>query len=317
MLGQSPLAAPQSPLLLRRWPDIRYLHVPRTLTELPRWGLYDPKKIPHSADPDGGPISSIDLDSWRPFEVAKQALGTGPSWLEPRLCGLGFVFAPDDHLVGIDLDHVLASSTLLPWAAELLATVVTYTEVSISGTGLHLFARGELPAGCRHKRGMGGGSAVEAYDRGRFFTVTGHPWPGTPEDVRPIDVSAFLAKWLPARPAIPITPRRARPVSLADYEIIQRARAARNGDRFMRLWHGRTDEFGGDESRADLALMAALAFWTGSDPARMEQLFSQSALAQRAKWTHRPDYRDRTIRAACERQNDAYAPTEGRSPFRH
>jgi putative DNA primase/helicase len=310
MLGQSPLAAPQSPLLLRRWPDIRYLHVPRTLTELPRWGLYDPKKIPHSADPDGGAISSTDLSAWRPFEVAKQALGTGPSWLPPRLCGLGFVFAPEDHLVGIDLDHVLTDGTLLPWAAELLADCPTYTEVSISGTGLHLYARGELPPDCRHKRGMDSGSAVEAYDRGRFFTVTGHPWAGTPEDVRQIDVSAFLAKWLPAPSARP-APRPPCPVDLDDLDLLRRARGA--SSRFCALWGGDTGAYGADDSRADLALCCTLAFWTGRNPWRIDRLFRASRL-MREKWDSRrgaSTYGQMTIERACALTTETFG---SRSP---
>src|SRR4051794_3325617 len=47
---------------------------------------------------------------------------------------------------------------------------------------------------------------------------------------------------------------------------------------------------------ADLALVRALAFWTGGDPDRIDSLFRQSAL-MRPKWD-RADYRDRTIETA-------------------
>lgn len=52
-----------------------------------------------------------------------------------------------------------------------------------------------------------------------------------------------------------------------------------------------------DESRADLALAATLAFWAGGNCDRVERLMWQSAL-KRPKW-ERPDYLRRTISRAC------------------
>lgn len=66
---------------------------------------------------------------------------------------------------------------------------------------------------------------------------------------------------------------------------------------FSALWLGDTSRYGGDESRADMALMASLAWWTDRDPSRMERLFGRSMLGQRDKW-QREDYRKRTIEHA-------------------
>ena len=49
------------------------------------------------------------------------------------------------------------------------------------------------------------------------------------------------------------------------------------------LCGGDTSGYGGDESRADLALCSYLAFWTNNDTARMDALFRQSGLMRR-KW---------------------------------
>jgi primase-polymerase (primpol)-like protein len=67
---------------------------------------------------------------------------------------------------------------------------------------------------------------------------------------------------------------------------------ARNGLKFSRLWCGDTSAYGGDESRADVALLSMLMFWTRGDESRSDALFRQSGLS-RGKWTDRADYRRR------------------------
>jgi hypothetical protein len=56
-------------------------------------------------------------------------------------------------------------------------------------------------------------------------------------------------------------------------------------------------------------LCSIIAFYT-DDPAQIERLFNKSALANRAKWTERPDYRERTIAFALASQTELYTPPE-------
>lgn len=53
---------------------------------------------------------------------------------------VGFVFTRDDPFVGIDLDHCRDPETgkIKPWALEIVAKLNSYSEVSPSGTGLHI-----------------------------------------------------------------------------------------------------------------------------------------------------------------------------------
>lgn len=69
---------------------------------------------------------------------------------------------------------------------------------------------------------------------------------------------------------------------------------------FSALWLGDRSRYDGDDSRADMALMTRLAWWTACNPSRMERLFSRSVLGQRKKW-QREDYRRRTINRALGR----------------
>jgi AAA domain len=81
---------------------------------------------------------------------------------------------------------------------------------------------------------------------------------------------------------------------LADEEIIERCRGARNAAKFASLFDHGDISAHHDHNRADLALMGMLAFYT-DDPDQLERIFSRSALGRRAKWTRRADYRRMTI----------------------
>jgi hypothetical protein len=96
-----------------------------------------------------------------------------------------------------------------------------------------------------------------------------------------------------------------KPVEASDDELLERARKAKNGAKFRRLFDD--GDSGDDASQADESLMGMLAFWTGKDPARMERLFSRSKLAEREKW-ERADYRKRTIDFAIDKCTEVYTP---------
>lgn len=124
------------------------------------------------------------------------------------------------------------------------------------------------------------------------------------DEERQPQLNDVLATFLPPpEPAPP--PQPATPVSLDDEELLERARAARNGPKFERLWAGDASGYG-SASEADLALCSLLAFWTAHDPDRIDHLFRASGL-MRPKW-ERADYRERTITEAAARCRSAYQP---------
>ena len=144
-------------------------NVPDELKARPQWVVWrleerqsGPTKVLYS--PRGGKAKSTDLMTWGTFEEAYEAYGSG------RYSGVGFVFCSADPYVGVDLDSCVDAQTgeLELWAAEIVAELDSYAELSPSGTGVHVIARGALPGGRRRK------GRVEMYDQGRFFTVTGH-----------------------------------------------------------------------------------------------------------------------------------------------
>jgi primase-polymerase (primpol)-like protein len=59
------------------------------------------------------------------------------------------VFTPGDDYCGVDLDGCLDPDTgdMEGWAREIIEELDSYTEVSPSGTGVHVLIRAALPGG--------------------------------------------------------------------------------------------------------------------------------------------------------------------------
>jgi len=277
---------------------------PQELIDLDQWVLWrlvrrkgdsKPTKQPHSVT--GTLASSTDPHTWAPFEAAARLFVRG------GYDGLGFVFSDTDPYLGVDLDGHYADGQLDAWALEAVQRLDSYTELSPSGTGVHVIVRAAMPGGRgRKEKSLG----LEMYDRGRFFTVTGRPlddrgWLTIPERQAAVD-------WLYAQ--LPKKEEASTPGPLDDDALLQRMFASKNGAAIRRLWDGDISAYGGDESAADIALCNHLAFWTAKDPARMDRLFRRSGLF-RDKWNRNArsgeTYGQGTIREAIEKTRETYS----------
>ncbi len=136
----------------------------------PQWvpWLYAPggrgKWTKHPYNPrTGRKASSTDLLTWSGFDEAFEAYEAG------SYDGVGFVFCSGDPYCGVDLDGCRDPVTgeVEAWAAGIVSYLDSYTELSPSGTGLHIIVRGKAPTPL--KRG-----SIEMYSTERFFTMTGH-----------------------------------------------------------------------------------------------------------------------------------------------
>ena len=139
--------------------------IPEELKVRPQWVVWKavgekPDKVPYSAK-TGCKASSTDLMTWSTFEEALEA------YEKDGYAGVGFVFCSGDPYTGIDLDGCVDESGHIDdWALEIVRYLDSYTEFSVTGSGLHIIVRGDLPN--RRK------DDVEVYSSKRFFTVTGH-----------------------------------------------------------------------------------------------------------------------------------------------
>ena len=280
-------------------------NIPAPLKVAPQWVCYRRDKTP--VDPKSGQAAKAnDPNTWGTFE---QAVRYFEKHKQNGIAGIGREFSFYDPYCGIDLDHCRDPKTgeIEAWAREIVERFNSYTEVSPSGTGLHVWIKAKLPPGADHQKNLPGGGKIEVYDCLRFFTVSGHHVKGTPATVQDRDkeLKSFYAQVI-AKPKAP--PKSAGPgptLSLADSEIIEKARSAQNGNKFDRLMQGDTSEYGGDDSSADLALCCLLAFWT-QDRDQIDRVFRASNL-YRDKW-ERADYRERTINKALAGVTETFKP---------
>jgi primase-polymerase (primpol)-like protein len=120
---------------------------------------YSARKVPLTTA--GRAASSTDPATWADHATVRDS---------DAGVGAGFVLN-GDGIACIDLDHCLDDGELAAWAAEILASLPpTYTEVSPSGTGLHVWGLATVGTGRKIRRD---GTCVEVYDRARYVTVTG------------------------------------------------------------------------------------------------------------------------------------------------
>ena len=155
--------------------------VPAELKSLRSWVLWktivrdgSPTKLPFQVS--GAPAKSNDATTWNTFESACKACSEG------GYSGLGFVFSTADSFCGIDLDGCrdAETGTYSDWAKTILARFNSYSEISPSRTGVKIFVRGSSPWGAGKKFPVVGADmscgkepAIEVYDSGRYFAVTG------------------------------------------------------------------------------------------------------------------------------------------------
>ena len=208
--------------------------------------------------------------------------------------------------MAIDLDHCVdEAGTLADHAAEMVRVFKSYAESSPSGRGLRIMLRGQLPPGRRKIREP---VAVEFFDS-NYVTLTGSPVgeaAGIRERQRLLDklYDALFGR----QKAVPTGALvKAAGEAMTDEQILAKARAAKNGELFDRLWRGEWQDRFPSQSEADLALAALLAFWCRGEPALIDRLFRQSGL-YRPKW-ELDAYRERTISRAVANCPGFYTPS--------
>ncbi len=229
--------------------------------------------------------------TWGTFDSAQAALANGCGY-----DGVGFVFALGDGLVGIDIDDCIDSDgKMKPWAQEIIDLLDSYTELSPSATGVHVFLKAVKPGDlCKKKYGDG---EIEIYSHKRFFTVGGDSFHTPPKPIAErqaqLDQLYEIVFGSNGQPeSVPTEKSSHLPCkneNLSDDQIVEMASGAQNGDKFKRLWEGNNTLWEGSErlypsqSEADLALCDMLAFYVGGDSERIDNLFRQSGLI-RDKW---------------------------------
>ena len=298
-----------------------YEKIPLELKRLSHWvgwkymqrpGEDHKRKVPINAM-DGQPAKSNDPVTWCDFDTA--CLGKERFGLD----GIGFMFS-GDGIFGIDIDHCYDPETreLDPAAAEIIETVQSYTELSPSGTGIHILCKGALPEG-RKRRG-----AVEMYSTLRYFTVTGnqfgleYPFSDCTERVAVMHRKYLGEEETAAgaqRAALPMPAGRGTNADMSVDAVLHRMFDSKHGQKLQDLYNGSWERYGigdGSQSSADQAFCNTLAFWCRCDAALMDAIFRRSRL-YRQKWDKRrgaKTYGQITIDRAIKDCRDIWEPQE-------
>lgn len=258
-----------------------------------------------------------DPSVWLSFDEAGEAARKlGPTH------GVGFVFTERDPFWFLDIDNcLLPSREWSPLAGELCTLLAgAAVEVSISGTGLHVFGVGRIPEHSSKNAALG----LELYHTKRFVALgsgaVGNAMTDCSEGLAEV-VRRYFERRAGAAPtaewSVAPVPEWRGPED--DDDLIRRACNSRSaaavfGARatFANLWDADEAALAAaypdparpyDASSADAALAQHLAFWTGKDCARIERLMRRSKLA-RAKWDEHASYMQRTIVQAVAQQRE-------------
>jgi hypothetical protein len=191
--------------------------------------------------------------------------------------GIGFVLT-GDGLGGVDLDHCRDPETgeIARWALSIIRDFASYAEVSPSGTGVKILARGApdtLPGNYWSPGAIWGGGDGEkvphadVYLTGRYFTITGDLVPGLPEEIQSSPnawrkLSRLLGEYKKGKattpkasapsPAPKKAPAEPAPLWADVFEAI------RSSESVLRIWEEGGRE-SGDKSSNDAALACAMA----------------------------------------------------------
>ena len=297
-----------------------YGAIPQELKDLKQWCIYrivqrDGKKtkIPINAN-TGEMGKSNDESTWAEFETAVQAVS------KFHADGIGFFFK--EPYVGVDIDDIRDELEKYfrygdregNLVHEFIEGLKSYSEISVSGNGLHIIVSGKLPKGKR-KNGD-----FEMYDKRRFFVMTGkqvgnyreinkEPYNSNLSPLRQL-YDKYIGKSEKSCQMSKIQPTDITGNNLTVEEIIDRASNGKNGTRFKVFMNGGWEQFYESQSQADMAFANDLAYWTAKDFNKMDEIFRRSALI-RDKWdrkTGSSTYGAITLNNAIISCNNVYNP---------
>lgn len=163
----------------------RNFSLPIELRKLKQWGtakaIWNADKGKYEKFPfqsNGQPAKSNDSRTWTYFFNVRNAEY------------LAFFF--DSGYTGLDFDDVLHDGKIEEWVInDFVEPINSYTEESVSGTGIHIIVRGKKPRGLGPKILLKDGHSIEIYDSLRFFLLTGNVYENHKE-LRSLDQESFF-----------------------------------------------------------------------------------------------------------------------------
>lgn len=280
--------------------------IPKELRDRDQWCLAGPDKSPMMIN--GGHAKVTDPSTWTTFDAVCAAAAKTRQFI-------GYVLWEKDPFACIDFDVKDAESrdksgkpidpsrwTTPEQMQKFWAGAVqldSYTELSRSGKGLHIWVRGKIGKGIRDDK-----HHVEVYSQERFIISTGNVVIDAPiQDHQ--DWLNLIVERSGNSDAIPYEQLKDEPPTQEDDELLKDARDASNAEKFNTLWLGNwqsiTDPKYPSQSEGDLALVAMLGFWSKNNE-QVKRLFRLSGLGKREKAIKNDKYLNFTLMKVRSRQ---------------
>lgn len=270
-----------------------YDNIPSELKQLKQWVCWSGDKLPKNAR-TGGNAQSNNPETWCDFDTAVQAVE------KYHFNGIGFMLS--SPYFGVDLDDCFDDQDFVD---EFVEGLRSYTEISQSGRGIHILCKGTLPDGA-NRRGK-----VEMYSNRRYFIMTGNRYTDYTEIRDCTDEIKILHQKYLYVPQPESMPRKFERITLADEDVIDKARNCLSGSMFQLLYQGQWQGLPyQSQSEADLAFCSHLAFWTQKDTMQIDRIFRSSGL-YRSKWDEKRGsltYGQITISKAISSCDNVYEP---------
>lgn len=225
--------------------------------------------------------------------------------------GIGFHFSKSP-LVGIDIDHCIKNGVLDDRIRAIIKPFNTYTEISPSGTGLHIIGRANIAIAVnRAVYDLDKSIHFEMYSEKRYFTITGDIFEGRSVVSDINESAAAFQKYLQGLKGAGAEKDNHKETPLTVQEIITAyEHSPKKGFVFNTLFvNGDFSDYP-SQSEADLALMNDLCFFCNGDRDLIRAVFMESALANTLNRKGSPDqYLQRTIETALKKWNgEGYNP---------
>ena len=238
------------------------------------------KKVPYS--PQGTRAKVNDEQTWSSYADVSEALNNNKEF-----DGLGFVLSEKDNLCVIDLDNCRNPDTgeIEKQAEEIICNINSFTEISPSGKGVHIWLlidKAAIPQDWRKRN-----EHIEIYWKDRYITITGNHLNTTPRAVeyRHEQLVQLHSKFFPekSKPCqIPTMQISSEIDEISDKEVLTKALRSKNGTKFGELFYGGKHNYP-SPSEADLALCNMLAYQANNNVGQIDRLFRNSQLF-RGKW---------------------------------
>lgn len=258
----------------------KYKHIPEEMKTLKRFIGWKKEvlngkvvKLPYSLI-DGQSYAWNNPERWLGFKEAKD-----------KNQPLGFVLTEEDNIICVDLDNALADFKLTEMAKEIVSAFTgTYMELSQSGKGIHIFAKGTIPENL-----ILPAEGIEIYKHNRYIALTGNVGDGTLVPVSELllnkqtELTLLNEKWTQEKPSIQeqIKSYQNKPThSLSELKDLTTEEIlltmARTNSKANRLING--ESLTGDHSRDDFIFFVLARNYTDGNPGLMKELFFMTPL---------------------------------------